>query len=113
VFPKPPPRSKEKRDRRREQRQQRTALRRGVWYRDNRCCRRCGDLVGIREAHIHEIVFRSQGGDPLDPKNCLTLCPRCHLIHVHGQGATVAESIRCLTEARANGPVVFEAKETV
>jgi len=26
----------------------------------------------------HEIVFRSHGGDPLDPDNCLMLCRQCH-----------------------------------
>jgi predicted HNH restriction endonuclease len=26
----------------------------------------------------HEIKFRSQGGDPTDPSNCLMLCQRCH-----------------------------------
>ncbi len=29
-------------------------------------------------AHIHETVMRSQGGDPTNPDNCVTLCYRCH-----------------------------------
>lgn len=26
----------------------------------------------------HEIVFRSHGGDPTNPSNCVMLCRRCH-----------------------------------
>lgn len=26
----------------------------------------------------HEIVFRSHGGSPIDPTNCLMLCRKCH-----------------------------------
>jgi 5-methylcytosine-specific restriction endonuclease McrA len=26
----------------------------------------------------HEIVFRSHGGSPIDPDNCIMLCPKCH-----------------------------------
>ena len=26
----------------------------------------------------HEIIFRSHGGNPLDPQNCIMLCRACH-----------------------------------
>ena len=38
-----------------------------------------------RGLYKHEIKFRSQGGDPLDPNNCLMVCGKCsskeHGIH--------------------------------
>ena len=45
---------------------------------------RCGGLCEIchewpdwRGLSKHEKVFRSQGGDPTDPNNCLMVCGRC------------------------------------
>lgn len=51
----------------------------------NKCegrCMYCG-LKGHSNAVLskHEIVFRSKGlksGNPLDPMNCIILCPWCH-----------------------------------
>jgi len=39
---------------------------------------RCGSPGGWRGLHQHEIIFRSQGGDPNDPDNVLLLCGKCH-----------------------------------
>lgn len=43
-------------------------------------CMECGNppLMFPFRLEKHEIVFRSRGGDPTDPKNCLMLCPQCH-----------------------------------
>ena len=38
-------------------------------------CGRTGDWRGLSK---HEKIFRSRGGDPLDPSNCLMLCGTCH-----------------------------------
>ena len=38
-------------------------------------CRQPPDWRGLSK---HEKVKRSQGGDPLDPENCVMLCGRCH-----------------------------------
>ncbi len=38
-------------------------------------CHRAPDWRGLSK---HEKIFRSQGGDPLDPDNCLMLCGVCH-----------------------------------
>ncbi len=44
-------------------------------------CDRCGpDWRGLSK---HEKRFRSQGGDPLAPENCVMLCGRCHAA-IHG-----------------------------
>jgi 5-methylcytosine-specific restriction endonuclease McrA len=45
-------------------------------------CMKCGKLPDWRGLSKHEIIFRSQGGDPLDESNCQLLCGTCHdLIH--------------------------------
>ena len=41
-------------------------------------CESCGRLPDWRGLSKHEKVFRSQGGDPLDPDNVEILCARCH-----------------------------------
>lgn len=41
-------------------------------------CEDCGrwpDSFGLAK---HEKVFRSHGGSPLDPDNCVMLCKTCH-----------------------------------
>jgi 5-methylcytosine-specific restriction endonuclease McrA len=46
-------------------------------------CMKCGKLPDWRGLSKHEIIFRSQGGNPLDESNCLILCGKCHN-RVHG-----------------------------
>jgi 5-methylcytosine-specific restriction endonuclease McrA len=41
-------------------------------------CQLCGRAPDFRGLSKHEIVFRSQGGDPLDKKNVKLLCGDCH-----------------------------------
>lgn len=36
----------------------------------------------------HEIKTRAEGGDPLDPNNCLMLCPDCHWKETLKKGAS-------------------------
>jgi hypothetical protein len=35
--------------------------------------------------HAHEIVLRSKGGDPNDPRNVVCICNSCHLLGLHRQ----------------------------
>lgn len=68
-------------------RAQRPATRLKVWLRDGgRCiwptCRRVVMLDTDNPyllANIHELVNRSQGGDPCDADGCVTLCAECHM----------------------------------
>ena len=46
--------------------------------RANGRCENCNQLPDWRGLAKHERKHRSQGGDPLDPGNCLMLCGRCH-----------------------------------
>ena len=41
-------------------------------------CEDCGQLPDFRGLAKHEKVFRSHGGNPLDPENCQMLCGKCH-----------------------------------
>ena len=41
-------------------------------------CEMCNELPDWRGLRKHEKIHRSQGGDPLDPNNCLMACGRCH-----------------------------------
>ncbi len=41
-------------------------------------CERCKQLPDWRGLAKHEIVFRSQGGNPLDKSNTVLLCGKCH-----------------------------------
>jgi len=41
-------------------------------------CEICGKLPDWRGLSKHEKVFRSHGGDPLDPNNCVMVCGSCH-----------------------------------
>jgi 5-methylcytosine-specific restriction endonuclease McrA len=52
-----------------------------VRKRDAYRCRRCETDKGRMDGH--EIVPRSLGGDPHDPRNVLLLCEHCHMYLVH------------------------------
>lgn len=41
-------------------------------------CENCHNPPDFRGLSKHEIRFRSRGGNPLDPENCLMLCGKCH-----------------------------------
>jgi len=62
----------------------RSAHRALIWERDNRRCRCCGRGLSLSGespfaiAQIHEEPSRAQGGNPLDPKQTITLCAVCH-----------------------------------
>lgn len=65
-------------------------LRREIYERDGGQCVLCGGAG----AHIHHIVFRSQGGKD-EPDNLVTLCGSCHeKAHGRGNGAFTQKSIR-------------------
>lgn len=59
---------------RRAERSDRDACRVVVLARDP-LCRRCRERPA---AHVHELKRRGQGGDYLDPRQCIGLCARCH-----------------------------------
>lgn len=70
-FPKPEAKPKK----RTGFRAKRKDIRFEVIMRDGRACRACGSGANLQ---VHEEPPRSLGGDPLDPKHCLTLCAMCH-----------------------------------
>ena len=84
VLPKPEPRKRVTARRYRQDIATRGRVRAQVIARDQCRCRVCGVVVSFSGAHVHEVVFRSQGGNPLDPAQCVTTCPRCHReVHDH------------------------------
>lgn len=54
-------------------------LKRKLYIKQDGKCKKCGRALELHWAgwHKHEIVFRSQGGDPLDPNNCVLLHNVC------------------------------------
>lgn len=65
-------------------------LRRQIYERDEGQCVLCGGSG----AHIHHIIFRSQGGKD-EPRNLVTLCGHCHeRAHGRGKGAYTQKEIR-------------------
>lgn len=62
-----------------------------AWQKDDQRCvfPSCRRFVEFERAHIHELDFRSAGGDPCDLDNAVTLCWRCHAeMHVRVGGKT-------------------------
>ena len=56
-----------------------------LWLKQKgRCAKcKCDMLYCFPPPSKHEIIRRSQGGDPLDGENCQMLCGVCHL-EAHG-----------------------------
>jgi len=83
-FPKPHPHRALKRPAAQVTLEARARIRRQVIARDQCRCVVCRGPVSYEGAHVHEAVFRSQGGNPVDPTGAgmVTLCPSCHqLVH--------------------------------
>jgi len=68
---------------RQAQKRKEVELIQALLIRCNGLCEKCGGLPDFRGLSKHEIVFRSHGGDPLDPDNCLMLCGDCHAKEHH------------------------------
>lgn len=100
-FPKPEPRAKGKRRESSRHAVARKSCRLEVLLREQYRCRRCGLSVSSDTAHVHEIVYRSRGGDATDASNCIPLCPECHRL-IHDAKVTVE-----FGPLRANGPLQF------
>lgn len=57
-----------------------------VWQRAQGRCEQCGvvvyrprsGVVWTRYGHVHEVLFRSRGGSPIDMENVVLLCVPCH-----------------------------------
>ena len=93
-FPKPEPRLRSRQRRRRQQQRARAACVAAVWLRAGGRCEgvgeygvRCGRLVELYDGtnswrlnvgHVHEVRYRSRGGDETDATQCLLLCAPCH-----------------------------------
>jgi len=60
------------------QKRKERALIRVLLERCHGLCEDCGKLPDWRGLSKHEKVFRSRGGDPLDPDNTEMLCGKCH-----------------------------------
>lgn len=76
-------------------------------------CRKCQAVVELISdslftlAHAHEILFRSQLGDPTDTANIVILCYRCHLRGLHKQSSPESEWFAIVVvnmEDKANDP---------
>lgn len=83
-----------------------------VRARDEDTCRVCGRNVqylypGIESfGAVHEIVFRSRGGDPTDPTNGVLLCDPCHRdVHAHRVRLSVRDAA-----VGADGDLVIERR---
>ena len=99
LYPKPPSRALERKERTRDK----ARLRRIIWAdvskRDGYKCRHCGDRQGL---HHHHLLFRSKGGNDTS-RNLLLLCAVCHA-DVHGYRLTV----KATTNRGADGEIRFE-----
>jgi hypothetical protein len=101
-FPKPPKRLLRRLALKRATAAARKRCRVVVLARDGYRCRYCNAYVGAR-GHVHEIVFRSRGGSPVEPTNCVTLCAEHHeAVQRHRIIITAEDAI-----AGANGTLVF------
>ena len=88
-----PTRAQERARERRQAAKARKACVDAVWKRagsgDYGRCEGCGRLVARTSAyahmlgHVHEVIFRSRGGNPHDPDGCKLYCYFCHG-HAHG-----------------------------
>lgn len=83
-----------------------------VRARDGHACRVCGRAVqylypGAETfGSVHEIVFRSRGGDPTTPSNCVLLCEPCHrAVHAHRVRLSVVDA-----QVGAAGDLVIERR---
>lgn len=59
----------------------------------------CQKAVALGAAHIHEVVWRSLGGSPVDTEITVTLCGRCHA-HIHPR---VGGLLKRITGTRTEG----------
>jgi hypothetical protein len=98
-FAKPTPRRVVKAERKRDDEKARRDCLAIVRKRDAHRCRRCRTNKGRMDGH--EIVLRSLGGDPNDPRNVLLLCEHCHMFLVHHEKTVRIEG------NDANGEVLF------
>jgi hypothetical protein len=80
MLSKPPSRKRERERRRAARMVARSECRIAVRHRDGGRCRACGALA----VDVHEIPFRSHGGDPTDTRHALCLCRACHDAAHHG-----------------------------
>lgn len=72
---------------RRAEKLERDQFRTRIYVLDGGKCRRCLRKVYLKVAeaphelavgHVHEYLFKSLGGDDLDPLNAILLCSECH-----------------------------------
>ena len=101
-FPKPPSREVRRLAAQRDNAARRKVCRITVLARDGYRCRFCTAYVGVR-GHVHEIKFRSRGGSPYEPPNCVTLCADDHALAQTHRLIITAEDARL----GANGTLIF------
>lgn len=79
-FPKDTGYKTDRQRRHAEYRKERPGVREEAWELDNCSCvfPTCGRGLLLRDAHIHETVFRSSQGDPTDIDIAVTTCRDCH-----------------------------------
>lgn len=84
----------------------RPETREATWNADGQRCifPTCQRSVSLADAHIHEIKFRSEFGDPLDIDNTVTTCGECHG-HIH---VRVGGKLKRIEGSRASGIRFYE-----
>jgi hypothetical protein len=84
----------------------RPETREATWLKDDQRCifPTCRRWVRLEDAHIHEVVFRSELGDPLDVDNTATTCGDCH-DHIH---VRVGGKLKRIEGSRASGFRFYE-----
>lgn len=106
-FPKPPSREVRRLAAQRDNAARRKVCRITVLARDGYRCRRCSAYIGVR-GHVHEIKFRSRGGSPYEPANCVSLCSRCHDLVGSTLGRRTHRILITAEDASgANGTLIF------
>lgn len=89
---------------------ERKKLRMRVMARDDFRCRSCRRRPTPWTAlEVHEEPPRSQGGDPLNEKECISLCHECHKKRTLNEMSLTIQDL----EQGTGGPVEFETEERV
>ena len=86
----------------------RPEVRYAAWLEDEERCvfPSCRRWVSLGDAHIHEVVFRSDLGDACDLDNAVTTCADCH-DHLH---VRIGGKLKRIEGSRSEGLRFFARK---
>ncbi len=107
-FPKKTGYKTDRQKRHAEYRKERPSVREEAWTRDSNACvfPTCGRGMLLRDAHIHETIFRSAQGDPTDINIAVTTCRDCH----HDMHVRVGGKLKRIEGSRSEGLRFFHRK---